>query len=175
MLVTARRYNVGLVLAPTGNCITSFKSRYGVNFAVLVRSYGQYVINHTISHPDLTTRTYAQIIAQLRAPGVVTNYGRPPWGATNATVNSAYAAVGMREWLWTVDTRDWTGKTQAQVVSYVLAYTRPGDTVLMHMGWRAFNPTALLQMRSGLAAKGRLLCRAHVGAAPVLLPSGLPC
>jgi peptidoglycan/xylan/chitin deacetylase (PgdA/CDA1 family) len=176
MLVYARAYNIGLVLAPTGNCIVAFRSRYGVDIAPLIRSYGQYAINHSISHPDLTRLSYAQIITQLRAPGVVTNYGRPPYGATNSTVSSAYAAIGMREWLWTVDTRDWTGKTQAQVVSYVIANTHVGDTVLMHMTWHAFNPTALLQMRSGLASKGLSLCRAHVGASPVLLPNaGLPC
>jgi hypothetical protein len=116
------------------------------------------------------------MVAQLRAPGVVTNFGRPPYGATNATVNRAYAAVGMQQWLWGPDTKDYLNKTQAQVVAFVVAYARPGDTVLMHMGWRGFTPAALLQMRAGLAAEGIGICRSHVGTTPDRIPgSGVPC
>jgi peptidoglycan hydrolase-like protein with peptidoglycan-binding domain len=50
MLLAAKASNTGLVLAPTGNCITAFKSRYGVDIVPLIRSYGQYAINHSVSH-----------------------------------------------------------------------------------------------------------------------------
>ena len=84
--------NVGVMFFPTGNCISSFGSRYGVDITVLMRTHRQYVGNHSISHPDLTKLSYAGVLYQLGAPGVVTNYGRPPYGAVNSTVNSAYAA-----------------------------------------------------------------------------------
>ncbi len=175
VLAAARSYNIGLVLAPTGNCIVSFRSRYGVNLPVLIRSYGAYVINHSVTHSSLTRLSYSGAIRELRAPGVVTNYGRPPFGAVNATVNRAYAAVGMRVWLWNVDTRDWTGKSSAQIASYVIANTRPGNTVLMHMQRNGFNSTTLRRIQLGLAAKHIGVCRVHRGASPVLLPSSLPC
>lgn len=111
--------NVGAMLFPTGNCISSFR--------------------------------------------------------VNATVDSAYAAKGMREVLWTVDTTDWTGKTAAQVVSYVVTYGTARSMVPTHMGWNGFYPTSLAQMQAGLARRGLALCRAYPGTAPVLTPNSLPC
>jgi peptidoglycan hydrolase-like protein with peptidoglycan-binding domain len=165
---------IGLVLAPTGDCLTTYASQ-GIDLAALARSYGHYVINHSVSHPDLTRLDYASIVRQLQAPGVVTNVGRPPYGASNTTVATAYTAVGMREWTWTVDTMDWQGKTAAEVVSYVISQSRPGATVLMHMQWNAFNPPALTQMKSGLAARGLAFCNVYRGTTPTRLPASLPC
>jgi peptidoglycan hydrolase-like protein with peptidoglycan-binding domain len=150
----AQSLGIALVLAPTGNCISS--GRFSASYA---RSHGHYVINHSISHPDLTTLSYSSARYQLGSPGVVTSYGRPPYGAYDYTVRNAYASKAMRMWLWDVDPRDWTGKTQSQVVSYVVSYSHANDTVLMHMGWNAFNKSALSAMKTGLANKGLSVCR----------------
>ena len=150
----AQSLGIALVLAPTGNCIST--GRFSSSYA---RSHGHYVINHTISHPDLTTLSYSSALYQLGSPGVVTSYGRPPYGAYDFTVRNAYAKKSMRMWLWDVDTRDWTGKTQTQVVTYVVTYAHANDTVLMHMQWNAFTTSALSAMKSGLAAKGLGVCR----------------
>ena len=166
---SAASSNVGLVMFPTGNCLKSGK--FDANYA---RSYGHYVANHSVSHPDLTTLSYSSVRLQLRSPGVVTNYGRPPYGAINGTVRSAYSAEGMRIWTWNVDTRDWTGKSSSSVVSSALQANR-GDTVLMHMGWNAFNATAIRQIKSGLANRGISVCRPYSGTAPRNLPNSLPC
>ncbi len=174
-VVSAAKANgIGLVLAPTGDCLGKYTAQ-GTNLAAVARSYGQYVINHSVSHVKLTTLSYASVIKQLGSPGVVTNFGRPPYGASNTTVATAYTAVGMRQWTWTVDTRDWTGKTTAQVVSYVVSYSTAGSTDLMHMGWNAFNATALQQMKSGLANRGLSVCRPYSGTTPVRIPRSLPC
>ncbi len=174
MVQAAKAANIGLVLAPTGNCITKYKAQ-GTDIAALARANGQYVINHSVSHPYLTKISYASVLQQLRAPGVVTNFGRPPYGATNTTVATAYTAMGMRQWTWTVDTLDYQGKTTAAVVSYVVSNSKAGDTVLMHMGWNGFTPAALTQMKSGLAARGLSFCTAYRGTTPVRLPRSLPC
>ena len=167
--------NVGAMIFPTGRCISAFRARYGVDIAARIRAHRQYVGNHSISHPDLTKLSYADVLDQLGAPGVVTNYGRPPYGALNATVDRAYAAKGMREVLWTVDSTDWTGKTAAQVVGYVVAHSSARSLVLMHMSWNGFYPASLEQMRAGLARRGLALCRAHPGTAPIRTPDSLPC
>jgi peptidoglycan hydrolase-like protein with peptidoglycan-binding domain len=154
VVLGAQELGVALVLAPTGNCISAGK--FSPSYA---RAHGHYVINHSISHPNLTTLSYSSVRYQLGSPGVVTSYGRPPYGAYDFTVRDAYASKAMRMWLWDVDTKDFNGKTQAQVVSYVVTNSHSGDTVLMHMGWNAFNKSAISQMKSGLAAKGLGVCR----------------
>lgn len=171
----ADRSNVGLVIAPTGDCISAFRSRHGVDLAVMAREHGQYVINHSISHRDLTTLSCEEAAEELGAPGVETNFGRPPYGALNSAARCGYAQVGMSPWLWSVDTRDWTGKSEGEVVSSVVEKAQPGGTVLMHLQWNGFSPSAIGRMRDGLAARGLELCRAHPGTSPVDLPSELPC
>lgn len=94
----ASRHDIALVLAPTGDCLTSFKHRYGVDLAARARAKGHWVINHSVSHPDLRTLSCAQAAAQLRGTGVRTNYGRPPYGAIDEGVRCAYARVGMNIW-----------------------------------------------------------------------------
>jgi peptidoglycan/xylan/chitin deacetylase (PgdA/CDA1 family) len=175
VLAFAERSDIGLVIAPTGDCIRSFQSRYGVDLAAEARAHGQYVINHSVSHRDLTTLTCADGADELGEPGVVTNFGRPPYGALNADAYCAYEQVGMNPWLWTVDTRDWTGKSEWEVVARVVENAQPGGTVLMHLQWNGFSASAIRQMEEGLAARGLELCRAYPGTSPVELPSSLPC
>jgi Putative peptidoglycan binding domain/Polysaccharide deacetylase len=150
----AEQLGIALVLAPTGACLAT--GRFSVSYA---RAHGHYVINHTVNHPDLTTLSRSGVIAQLGPPGVVTSYGRPPYMAYDFTVRDAYAARSMRMWLWDVDSNDWRGSTQSQVVSHVVTYSHSGDTVLMHMGWNAFTKSAMAAMKSGLAHKGLGVCR----------------
>ncbi len=151
----AERLGIALSMLPTGQCLQSGKFD-----AAYARAHGHYVFNHSVSHPDLTTLSASAAYNQLGAPGVVTNYGRPPYGAYNTTtVRNAYAQRAMRIWTWNVDTRDWEGKSQSSVVSYVVNNTSAGNTVLMHMGWNGFNTSALTQMKSGLAGRGLAVCR----------------
>lgn len=179
----ARSANVGLVIAPTGHCVTRFRHFYGVDIARLARQHSQYVINHSVSHPDLRTLSCAGVVRELKAPGVVTNFGRPPYGAVNNNVRCGYAAVGMRIWQWHLDTADYLGKSRSQVVDYVGRNTLKGQTVLMHLQWNGFSPSAIRQMRYRLKLRGIELCRAYRGAdnrgalrtAPVLLPQRLSC
>ena len=159
---------VRVALFPTGNCITA--GRFDAKYA---RKMGHYVFNHSITHPDLRTLSYAGVKRELGKPGVVTTYGRPPYGAYNATTKRAYAAVGMKIWTWTVDTNDWRGKSSSQLVSYVVNNARKGDTVLMHMQWNGFNASAVRQMKDGLADKGVGLCRNN--GATAVKPAGVTC
>ncbi|EMY33260.1 polysaccharide deacetylase [Arthrobacter crystallopoietes BAB-32] len=173
--------NIGLVLALTGKCITEFLDEEDEDLVRLARQHGQYVINHSINHRDLRQFTCAQVAAELRAPGVVTNFGRPPHGGINKAVRCGYERVKMRPWLWNFSTRDWTGKSRSEVVDSVVANSRKGATVLMHMQWRGFDPRALDRMKEGLEDRGLRLCRAYGGAtggirtSPTMLPQRLPC
>ncbi|MFT4295769.1 MAG: polysaccharide deacetylase family protein [Micropruina sp.] len=162
VLAGAAQLGIGLMLFPTGNCIRS--GHFDAGYA---RSQGHYVFNHSITHPQLTKLSYAGVLAQLAPPGIQSRYGRPPFGDWNATVARAYAAKGMRIWLWTIDTDDWRGHTEAAVVKTVTQTSRAGDTVLMHMQWNGFSVDALTQMQAGLAKRGLQVCRNFGGTTPV--------
>lgn len=168
----AMELNIGLSLFPTGECLESgrFKPKYA-------RNRGHHVFNHSVSHEDLRDLSYSGVLKELGAPGYQTTYGRPPYGATNNTVRRAYAAMGMRIWLWNVDTRDWSsnGLSRSAVVSHVIHSTDKGDTVLMHMQWRGFNPKALRQIKEGLKNRGIKLCRSYPGTAPKAPQGNLRC
>lgn len=181
--IYARDNGIGLVLAPTGNCLSTFKSRYGVDLASRARARGHYVINHSVSHTELTTLSYSSIVRELRSPGVPTNMGRPPYGSVNSTVNAAYAAVGMYQWLWSVDTRDWENRSKSITIYNAVHLAKAGSTVLMHMQWYGFSPDSLRQIKSGLANRGLGVCRPFRGydnagsvqRSPAYIPQSLPC
>ncbi|WP_404286062.1 SH3 domain-containing protein [Glutamicibacter arilaitensis] len=182
VIAYAATNNFGLVLAPTGNCLNSYKSSAGVDLAALARAKGQWVINHSISHPDLRPLSCLQVGAQLGGSGVHTNFGRPPYGAIDSSVRCGYDSRGMKIWTWSRDTRDWEVKSKSITVARAAA-ANPGDTVLMHMQWYGFSADALKQIKAKLAQRGVNVCRAYhgtdgVGAVvrtPVKLPSSLPC
>lgn len=164
---TAMRMNVAITIAPTGICRDYFKQRFGINISDYARYRGQYVISHSKSHPNLTTLSNRQIRYQLRccSSSVASRYVRAPYGAYDARVLQVMhnMPTPRRLWLWSVDTRDWTGKSQTQVVNYVLRNARSGDTVLMHMQWNGFSPQALERMVQGLRQRGHPVCRTYRG------------
>ena len=178
----AAQNNMGLVLAPTGDCLSSFRSRYGIDLAARARAKGQWVINHSVTHRDLTTLTCTGAKNELLGTGVRTNWGRPPFGALDTAARCGYSSIGMKIWTWTVDTRDWQVRNKSITVSRASA-ARAGDTVLMHMQWQGFAPDSLRQIKSNLAARGLGVCRAYRGTneigavvtTPRMLPDSLPC
>lgn len=113
--------------------------------------------------------------AAFRAfPSWCTHNRREP---TRVLLNEPSVSVNSRgSWAWTRDTGDWAGAAQAQIVSYLSSTTKPSDTILAHMSWNAFNPSALSQIKAGLGKRGISLCQAYVGkTAPAKLPNNLPC
>lgn len=157
----AERMGIALVLFPTGQCLGT--GRLPVRTA---RARGHYVFNHSVSHPDLRRLSLAGVRRELGPPGVVTNTGRPPYGAVDRTAVKGYRAERMRIWLWTYDTGDWEGLSRDQVVHRVVANATAGSTMLMHMGWRGFDAAALRQMRRGLTQRGLRVCRNRPAPAP---------
>lgn len=102
-----------------------------------VSAAGHDVENHSWDHPDLTTLTVDQIQTQInttnqaieKACGKRPVYLRPPYGATNDVVRRV---SGLKEMLWTVDTRDWENRNTAAIMANVKQQLQPGGVVLMH-------------------------------------------
>lgn len=174
--------NIGLVIAPTGNCLKKFKKKYGVDIAEMARAKGQWIISHTATHPDMRALSCAAGAKELTRGGIATNVGRPPYGAINDNVRCAFKKAHMSIWTWTRTTRDMDVKSKKITISRAAAAGR-GETVLMHMHWYGFSPNSIAQIRDRLGKKKVNLCRAYRGAdghgaikkTPLNLPKSLPC
>jgi peptidoglycan-N-acetylglucosamine deacetylase len=84
-------------------------NKYAQNYPGIVstlRQQGHWVLNHTYSHPNLTTLSDDGVSWQIRH-GIYSNRLRPPYGAYNARVANIASNLGYRICTWTIDTRDW--------------------------------------------------------------------
>lgn len=124
---------------------------------------GHTVANHSYSHPQLPTLSDDAIRDQLRvtddaiaAAGVARpTCLRPPYGATNARVESVAAGAGLRTVLWTVDPEDWR-RPGADALRARVARAGSGDIVGMHDGGgdRSHTVAALPGILEDLRARG---------------------
>lgn len=105
---------------------------------------GHVIANHSWAHTLMTSQTDAQVRASLRSTdralrraGVrPSNLMRPPYGGVNARVRAAIASAGFVPVLWTVDTRDWAGRSTGAIADAVISGLRRRATniVLQHDG-----------------------------------------
>ncbi|KAJ3059801.1 chitin deacetylase, partial [Podochytrium sp. JEL0797] len=85
---------------------------------ILLQTYhaGHDIGLHTWSHPDLTTLTDDQIVAELvyaskavyEVLGVLPSYFRPPYGSINDNVRELTKKMGLTPVMWAVDSEDWS-------------------------------------------------------------------
>lgn len=54
---------------------------------------------------------------------------RPPYGSVN---NNLCTCLDIPIILWSVDTRDWTGKQAADIADYIVSEAEDGDIILLH-------------------------------------------
>jgi len=101
-----------------------------------LQAAGLAVENHTYSHPQLNLLSMpAQRTEVQRADDALASAGvattsllRPPYGSWNPDTRQ----LGKPLILWSVDPRDWDGRTATEIRNHVRTYTRSGDIVLMH-------------------------------------------
>ncbi|OBZ90998.1 Chitin deacetylase [Choanephora cucurbitarum] len=78
-------------------------------------NHGHVLCSHTWSHPQMTTQTNEQVVAQLywslraikEATGVTTKCWRPPQGDVDDRVRAIAWQMGLHTYLWNGDTNDW--------------------------------------------------------------------
>jgi peptidoglycan/xylan/chitin deacetylase (PgdA/CDA1 family) len=148
------------ILDRTGSTATFF--HLGVNEGgfphadAKIRAQGSKVASHSYDHPDLTTRTPAQLKRQIKH-GPKAKCFRPPYGATNAAVRKAIAKAGLRQVMWDVDTLDWTKPGVSTLAKTGrLKSIGNGTVVLMHDGGgdRSQTVAALPTVIADLHARG---------------------
>jgi peptidoglycan/xylan/chitin deacetylase (PgdA/CDA1 family) len=81
-------------------------AQYYPGIVYTLRQQGHWVLNHTYSHPDLTTLSDAGVSWQIRH-GIYSNRLRPPYGAYDSRVANIAAGLRYRICTWTIDTKDW--------------------------------------------------------------------
>ena len=105
-----------------------------------MKAEGHTIGNHTKTHRQLNTLSYDQVSQEIdagnaaikKATGQSTRWVRPPYGATNATVDQATRDKGVSQALWDVDTVDWKDRNSDHVCSAAVQGARAGSIVLMH-------------------------------------------
>ena len=102
---------------------------------------GHSVGNHTLSHPHLRTIGEAAIRYQLTSTGsLLHSLGanaqcfRPPFGETSSLVHRVEASLGIHEYLWTTETKDWTHVSAALDLRRATAGLKPGAIIVFHDG-----------------------------------------
>jgi peptidoglycan-N-acetylglucosamine deacetylase len=129
--------------------------------AAQIRAEGSSIGNHTYNHPNLTKLKPGQIQWQI-AHGPQARCVRPPYGATNQTVRRILSQQGLRQVLWTIDTRDWTRPGTERIIKAATGpNVRAGSIVLLHDGGgdRTQTIAALPQIIASLQHQGYVVRR----------------
>lgn len=156
ILTTLSRHQVKATFFCPGLRVQSFPTQ-----AQRTLEAGHTVGSHGWDHTKFTTLSYASALWRLRADRDVwwrwqaagTPYFRPPYGAFDATAQSAAGQAGYR-WtvLWDLDPRDWTDPGPAAIASRVLSKARPGSIILLHV--KPQTAKALPLIIKGLRSRG---------------------
>jgi peptidoglycan-N-acetylglucosamine deacetylase len=118
---------------------------------------GHEVGNHTWNHPSLTKLSTARVKSEMDrttraitdASGIAPVTMRPPYGATNASLNRRMnQEFSLPVIMWSVDPQDWRYRNASRVASHIIENTKPGDIVLAH----DIHPTTVAAMPRSLDA-----------------------
>jgi peptidoglycan/xylan/chitin deacetylase (PgdA/CDA1 family) len=121
---------------------------------------GMWVGNHSYTHPHLIQESQAQIDSEVsRTQQAIASAGggtpklfRPPYGESNAVLQSVEAKYGLTQIIWDIDSQDWNGASTDAIVQANARLTN-GQVILMHE-WPANTLAAIPRIAQGLAARG---------------------
>ncbi len=123
---------------------------------------GHEIGNHTWNHPALSKLGAAKVKSEMdqtteiivKATGVKPATMRPPYGATNATLNKKLdEEFGMKVIMWSVDPQDWKYRNADRVASQLIENTKAGGILLAH-DIHASTIAAMPRTLDALTAKG---------------------
>ena len=102
---------------------------------------GHEIGHHTYTHPSLNKISAAKLTEEITKTNeaIVQSFGarpttiRPPYGATNASVNQRLnEEFGLTVVMWSVDPQDWKIRKASHVSNHILQNTKSGSIVLAH-------------------------------------------
>lgn len=105
-----------------------------------MQSKGHEVGGHSWNHANLSELSWDSVYSQLlrtknsieAATGATSCLMRPPYGASNGTVSSAAASLGLSVTFWNIDTLDWLYLDADKVYDVILSEAKNGRVVLCH-------------------------------------------
>ena len=135
ILEVLREYGVRATFFEIGENI-----RYYPQIAKMVLSEGHEIGNHTYSHPHINKINKSDICQELydcdEVMKDILNYTpnlfRPPEGIVDDEIRAIAQDMNYNVILWSVDTKDWSGRSADDIVTDVEKSVKPGDIILMH-------------------------------------------
>ena len=125
---------------------------------------GHVVSNHTWGHLRLDDLLAADFNREIdQTTGLLTELTgqsvrcvRPPYGATNPTIERRLADRGLAQAMWSINSEDYRRPGTSAIVDGVLRQLHPGAVVLLHdgPGLREQTVAALPQIIDGIRARG---------------------
>lgn len=121
----------------------------------LIHDQGHEIGNHSWSHKYLPKLSKANVEKEVlmtervieEAIGEHAPLLRPPYGALKKQGIEQMSSLGYHVVNWSVDTRDWAGTSEEQMMNYVKKQLKPGGIILMH---NAGNATSIKNTVSSL-------------------------
>lgn len=123
---------------------------------------GHEIGNHTWNHPSLTKISSSRLASEItrtteaivNAAGVTPTTIRPPYGATNQSINKRLNdEFGLTVAMWSVDPQDWKYRNAARVSNHITTHDAPGAIILAH-DIHASTVDAMPSTLDALIAKG---------------------
>ncbi len=109
------------------------------NEAIIEKMYedGHQIGCHTFSHVQLTLLSEQEQKEEIlhwyeTVSAVIGDFSyciRPPYGSVN---NRVCDCLDIPVILWSVDTKDWTGKSSEAIAQYIISEAEDGDIILLH-------------------------------------------
>jgi peptidoglycan-N-acetylglucosamine deacetylase len=135
ILDVLKKYHVKATFFVVGTQI----QKYPATFRRLIRE-GHEVGSHSFQHLKFPELSAEQINYQLNHNNeIIRQYGgnplklfRPPYGALDPASIEIIGKLGYKIVLWTIDSLDWRGLKEPQVLSNVIPKLSRGDIVLQH-------------------------------------------
>ncbi len=121
----------------------------------LIHDQGHEIGNHSWSHKYLPKLSKSNVEKEVlmtekvirEAIGEHAPLLRPPYGALKQQGIEQMSSLGYHVVNWSVDTRDWAGTSEEQMMNYIKNQLKPGGIILMH---NAGNPASIKNTVSSL-------------------------
>jgi peptidoglycan/xylan/chitin deacetylase (PgdA/CDA1 family) len=97
-----------------------------------IKDAGHVLGNHTFSHTVLRSLPSQKMIEEI-TNGLPGPWLRPPQGRFDKRVRQLAASLGYVICYWTIDSRDWTGMSVAEMRQIILGELHPGAVILFHL------------------------------------------